>query len=74
MELADKHMARIHPAFKEANNRMTEAYSKLFELEHFLRYWIEKAWPNWQNNMETNWLQEPKPRACLSDFVALTSI
>ncbi len=41
--LADRHMARTHPGFEEAQTRMTEAYRKLFELEHFLRAWIDQT-------------------------------
>lgn len=32
----------------------------------------EWACPNWQNNMETNWLHELKPLAWRSDSVSLT--
>ncbi len=43
LELVDKHIARTHPDFQEAQNRMTLAYEKLFELEHMLRAWIEQT-------------------------------
>ena len=40
-ELADEHIARAKPSFYEATQRMVQAYGKLFELEHFLRAFIE---------------------------------
>jgi len=40
-EIADEHIARTHPDFEEAKHRMTQAYEILFELEHFLRAFIE---------------------------------
>ena len=41
-ELANEHMARTHPDFAQAQQRMTDAYYKLFELEHYLRELIEQ--------------------------------
>ncbi len=54
VSLADEHIANTHPSFHEANKMMTEAYSKLFELENMLRNWIEQTLatvhgPNWWN-------------------------
>jgi hypothetical protein len=51
-EIAEKHIAAAHRTFTQAQKAMTSAYSKLFELEHTLRVFIEpplfskfgKAW------------------------------
>lgn len=37
------HMAATNPSFEEARLRMIDAYGKLFELEHFLRAWIDQT-------------------------------
>lgn len=41
-QLADEHMARTHPDFEQAQQRMASAYSKLFELEQSLRLLIQQ--------------------------------
>ena len=42
-ELAEEHIARTHPDFEEAKRRMTDAYGKLFELEHGLRRFVSQT-------------------------------
>jgi hypothetical protein len=45
-KLADEHMARTHPSFEEAKERMADAYRRLFELEQIMRAFTEKALQN----------------------------
>lgn len=57
--IADQHMAATNPSFEEAQRRMTAAYSKLFELEHFLKAWIGQTLtatfgPDWWNRAQIN--------------------
>jgi hypothetical protein len=44
--VAKSDIARTHPDFVQAQNRMTEAYSKLFELETHLRAFIQQILEN----------------------------
>ncbi len=42
VELADKHIANTHPDFEIAKDRMTTAYTKLFQLEQTLRAFVQQ--------------------------------
>jgi hypothetical protein len=51
-KLANEHMARTHPSFEEAKERMVDAYRKLFELEQIMRAFVENVL---QNKHGTSW-------------------
>ena len=56
-DLVSTHMARTHPDFTQAQNRMTEAYAHLFELERSLRLLIDTRFGN---KFGSDWYSKPK--------------
>lgn len=67
IELADKHMAETHPDFETARRRMTDAYSKLFELEHYLRLFVEQTLVNYHGS---DWWNKAKISVEIKEDIA----
>jgi len=67
IDLADRHMAETHPDFETARRRMTDAYSKLFELERMLRLFVEQTL---ETHYGSNWWVEARISQPLRDDVS----
>jgi hypothetical protein len=67
LELAGVHMAKLKPNFKIAQDRMTEVYEKLFELEHDLRLFIEHRL---QKKYGSDWLSKANIKKSYQDQIA----